>query len=755
MMIRQILQTARQHQQAGRLADAQKLCEQLLLRQPGNPEVLLLSGVLMFQMGRLDQSEQLIRRAIAKDSRRAAYHCNLGVVLVAQERTDDAIAAYRRALALQPDHVSARNNLGNALRAKGRFAEAITEYRHALRLKPDYAEAHNNLGNALRENGQLDEAIASYTKSLELMPNQPEAFYNLGTALRGKGDMDGAVAALQRALSLKSDYTDAYNNLGNVLRDKGDWDGAIAAYRHALTLNPRMGLALFNLANVMRDKGDALDEVIAAYRQAAQLRPNDPEVLRGLGCALRLGGEPEAAVDMLKKAVLLRPDSADAYNDLGNALKGLGRLDEALESYDRALAAQPQDWTALSNRIFLIHYHADYDGARILQEHREWDRRFAQPLKDEILPHANGRDPERRLRIGYVSPDYRRHCQSCFTIPLLSHHDHSQFEIFCYANVPMPDEITRRIQTYADGWRSTVKMSDAQVAEMVRADGIDILVDLTMHMCDCRPLAFARKPAPIQVAWLAYPGTTGLAAMDYRFTDPYLDPAGSDVNYSEQSIRLPDTFWCYDPLTDEPEANPLPALTTGRITFACLNNYCKVTDRTLALWAGVLAAVPQSRLILLCPPGEHRKMVLKKLNVEADRLEFLGYQPRLQYLHSYHRIDVGLDTFPYNGHTTSLDSLWMGVPVVSLMGQTAVSRAGFSQASNLGLAEELVARTPQEFVALAARLAGDLPALSRWRSTLRRRFEQSPLMDGRRFARGVEAAYRDLWKRWCQNHDPA
>ena len=294
---------------------------------------------------------------------------------------------------------------------------------------------------------------------------------------------------------------------------------------------------------------------------------------------------------------------------------------------------------------------------------------------------------------------------SFFTIPLLSHHDHRQFEIFCYADVLRPDAVTERLRGYADVWRSTVGLSDQQLADLVRSDQIDILVDLTMHTADNRLLVFARKPAPVQVTWLAYPGTTGLSTIDYRLTDPYLDPPGLfDAFYSEESIRLPDTFWCYDPLTDQPPVNALPALENGFITFGCLNNFCKVNDGCLALWAQVLRAVPQSRLLLRAPRGQAREHVLARLEQEgiaASRVEFADRQPRLEYLKLYQRIDLGLDPLPYNGHTTSLDAFWMGVPTLTLVGKTVVGRAGWSQLCNLGL-KELAAETPEQYVALAA-----------------------------------------------------
>jgi predicted O-linked N-acetylglucosamine transferase (SPINDLY family) len=285
-------------------------------------------------------------------------------------------------------------------------------------------------------------------------------------------------------------------------------------------------------------------------------------------------------------------------------------------------------------------------------------------------------------------------------------------------------------------------------------DRIDILVDLTMHMSNGRPQLMARRAAPVQVAYLAYPGTTGLMSIDYRLTDPYLDPPGeTDANYVERSIRLPDTFWCYDPLTEQPVPNSLPAIHEGRITFGCLNNFCKVTDRTIALWSRVLRAVEDSRLVLLTPAGEHRLRLLEQfraVNVESARIEFVEHRPRSKYLELYHRIDVCLDTIPYNGHTTSLDSLWMGVPVVTRVGRTVVGRAGYSQLSNLGLSE-LVAWSDDQFVSIATDLAGDREKMAELRATLRERMENSPLMNADRFARSIEAAFRQMWRGWCQD----
>ncbi len=342
---------------------------------------------------------------------------------------------------------------------------------------------------------------------------------------------------------------------------------------------------------------------------------------------------------------------------------------------------------------------------------------------------------------------------SFFMVPLLSNHDHNQFEIFCYAQVSRPDLMTERLRGYADVWRNIVGVSDERAADLVRSDRIDILVNLKLHTGDNRLLVFARKPAPVQVTWLGYPGSTGLSTIDYRITDPYLDPPGLfDAFSSEEALRLPDTFWCYDPMTEQPSVNALPALEAGMITFGCLNHFCKINDGNLALWAQVLQAVPKSRLLLQAPRGPARDDVLARLHrggIAATRVMFADKRPRPEYLKLYHQIDLGLDPLPYNGHTTSLDAFWMGVPVLTLLGKTVVGRAGWSQLCNLDL-KELAAETPEQFVSMAARLADDLPRLQELRRSLRPRMSQSPLMNAGLFATQMEQAFREIWRRWCE-----
>jgi predicted O-linked N-acetylglucosamine transferase (SPINDLY family) len=754
-ILHQALQTAIRHHEAGRLAEAEHLYRQILTRQPNHAQSLHLLGVIAHQVGCHTEAVDLISRAIAiLPDNDAAFHCNLGEAYRFLGQFDLAIAAYSRAIQLKPDYAAAYSNMGIVFNEKDRGDEAIRCFSRAIQLQPT-TEAYNNLGIALAGLGRLDQAVAAYFRAIQMKPDSAEAFSNLANVYRHQGNFDEAFAAYARAISLKPQFVSAYVNYGSALIDRGQPGEAITVLSAAVRLHPADALVRNNLGIALNAQRK-YDAAAAAFSEAIRLKSDYAPAWYNLANVRKEQGSLDSAIGLYLKAIELQPDYPEAFSNMGNARMAQGLLDDALACYDQSIALRPCDPALHGNRLYALHYHPSHDGRSILREHLAWGHLHARPLQLKIRPHENERSPDRRLRIGYVAPDFRDHCQSLFTIPLLSHHDRDHFEVLCYSGVLIPDAVTERIKRCADVWRNIAGMSDDAVAELIRQDKIDILIDLTLHMSGNRLLVFARKPAPVQVIWLGYPSTTGLATIDYRFSDPYLDPP--DVNppvqdefYVERTLRLPDTFWCYDPLTSEPAVNDLPALAKGRITFGCLNNFCKVNETVLDLWAGVLKAVPDSRLMLLAAEGSHRQRTRESVamrQIDPERIEFVEYRPRNEYLEHYHRIDIGLDTFPYNGHTTSLDSFWMGVPVVTLAGQTAVGRAGLSQLGNLKLTE-LIAPTPQQYVEIATRLAEDLPHLAELRGQLRGRMKASPLMDAERFARNIEAAYRQIWRHWC------
>jgi predicted O-linked N-acetylglucosamine transferase (SPINDLY family) len=663
----------------------------------------------------------------------------------------------RQVLQSAPDHPGAWHLLGLIAARTGRNDLAIDHFREAVRLDPNRAEAHCRLGYALLRKGDPESAVASLQRALAINAGYPEAHHCLGAALLSLGRPREAATHFEQAVRLRPGYIGAHLDLGNALREQGRLEEAASSYAQAVWLRPDHADARNNLGNALMDLG-RWDEAEAHLREAIRLRPDEARAAYNLGLLLWTRGRVSEAEASYREAVRIDPGDHRAHLNLGNALKDQGRIDEAIASYRTAVGLDPDNPAYHDTLILAMHYHPAYDQRTIGEECRRCARRHAERFAREICPHDNRPDPERRLRVGYVSPEFRDHIDGWLLAPLLRNHDHDRFEVVCYARVARPDAHTERLRGLVDSWRDTAGLSDRQTADLIRDDRVDILVDLKSHTANGELLVFARKPAPVQVTWLGYPGTTGLSTIDYRLTDPYLDPLGLfDACYSEESVRLPETFWCYDAPADSPPVNPLPAMDSGAITFGCLNNFCKVNDGCLTLWAEVLRAVPGSRLLLMAPRGparDHVQSVLGQRGIAADRLGFVEARPRSEYLKLYQRIDLVLDTLPYNGHTTNLDALWMGVPVLTMLGRTVVGRAGWSQLCNLGL-EDLAAETPEAFVALATRLAGDLPRLWGLRGALRPRMSESPLMDAPRFARHVEQAYRRIWRRWCEGRREA
>jgi len=735
--------------QASRPESALPLLERAAAAAPGESRHHIGLGQVRQSLGQLSGAAEAYRRAIDIDPESSDVHFALGNVLQSLGGYADAIPAYERAVELQPDSFAALNNLGNCLQRCGRFHEAAAAYARALTLRPAEAGAMANLGTVLQEIDRADEAITLLRAALDLQPTQVAHAVNLGIALCRRREFAEAQSILRRALDQDPHSADAAFNLGNALHGLGRSQDAADMYSQALQQRPGFVDASINLGNMQREMGQ-FTAAAASYEAALKAQPDSVVAMNNTGALLRTLGRFDEAEDMLRRGLRVSPRHAALYDNLGSVLKDAGELDAAIDCFRQSLSLEPSNPATHSN----LAYAQSFQSAQprpILEECLRWNSRFA--AVPRLEPHRRPNSSPRRLRIGYVSADFRDHCQTLFTTPLLSHHDHGAFDIYCYSSVERPDEQTRHLATYADVWRDVRALDDAALADCIRADNIDILVDLTMHMARGRLLAFARKPAPIQVAWLAYPGTTGIGAMDFRVSDPRLDPEGFDDHYSERTIRLPDSFWCYDPLTAEPKVNTLPALERGYVTLGCLNNPCKLTDSTVRLWSRVMQAVPTSRLRILAPSGRHGQRVVQRLTLQGiapDRVELVPYRARAEYLRYYHDIDLGLDTFPYNGHTTSLDSLWMGVPMVTRVGATSVGRGGLSQLFQLGLTG-LTADTDEAFVERAVELCGNLPKLARLRTHLRERLERSPLMDGPRFAQQMESAYRSLWQQYTSS----
>lgn len=610
----------------------------------------------------------------------------LGTALVVQGK--DGTQALQKAVALLPGDVESHSNLGNALKAQGRLAQAAASYQRAAELKPDFVAAHFNLGIALNELGRCAEAIASYRRALQLQPDLVDGYFNLGIALKDAGQLQEAVASYRQVLQRKPDHVGAHCNLGLVLKDLGQYDEAVASLRRALAL---------------------------------------------------------------------QADLADAHNNLGNLLKDLGRLDEAVASFRQALVCRPEFAEAHSNLIFTLNYVPGQDATVLLNE----ARRYGALVTQRASPYtswANTRDAARPLRIGLVSGDLGNHPVGYFVegvLAALRQQAAGRLALIVYASHADNDALTERIKASCQGWCSAVGLPDQQLAEQIRSDRIDILIDLSGHTGYNRLPMFAWKPAPVQVSWLGYFATTGVDAIDYLIADPWTLPDTDVPHFTEKIWRLPETRLCFTPPEADVAVSALPALSKGHITFGCFNNLTKMNDGVVALWSQVLQAVPGSQLRLKAKQLDEASVkqdVLSRFaeqGIEASRLALEGRSPRADYLGAYKQVDIGLDPFPFTGGTTSAESLWMGVPVLTLAGDRLVSRQGVGLMMNAGL-PDWVAADADDYVARAVAHAADLPRLAALRSGLRQQVQASPIFDAQRFAPLFEAALRGMWAQWCE-----
>jgi protein O-GlcNAc transferase len=613
--------------------------------------------------------------------------------------------------------------LARQYRHEGRRDAAAKVCRNLLAEDANQTEVLSFLGVLELEAGRPADAVPLLERAVALSPESVAKFANLGLAYGQSGALRKAADTLERALRIQPDFPELSLNLGLVRLDLGEHLAAIELITRVLERKPDFLPAKRALAKAWARHGEA-------------------EAKRG---------DPASAIVSFQKSIALDPSVGRVHRGLGVSWLRVGNLARGLSSLQRAFALEPALADAECKYVFYSAFSPGIGADELLGIAGGYSEHHLRALRDRQRPHPQGRSPERPLRVGYVSADFREHTLRLFVRPVLLYHDRGQFEVHCYPSVKAPDTWTDRLRELADSWHEVATLSDAELAEKIRSDRIDILIDLSMYMDGQRRRTFAEKPAPVQIAWFAYPGTTGAEGVDYRITDPLLDPPGAALPYSERSLWLPHSFWCYDPASEQPAVNDLPALASGRVTFGCLNNFLKVNPAVLELWGRVLQSVPDSELLLLAPSAWAREFAqseLEKQGVSPKRVHCQGLKWRADYLELYHRIDVALDCFPYNGHTTSFDAFWMGVPVVTLLGKTIVGRAGLCQAHHLGL-RELIAETPDEYLRIASGLARDLPRLRALRSELRSRLTRSPLMDGEGFTRGLEHAYREAWRDFC------
>jgi predicted O-linked N-acetylglucosamine transferase (SPINDLY family) len=684
-----LLKLASQHYQAGNLQQAADIYKKILTKHPENINILNLLGVTYSHLRRYDCALRYLERALHLESNFPETYNNLGIVFCHQRRLDDAITSFHKAIDLNSNFTSAYNNLGITFQEKGDLDAAVACFKKALQTDSGYDNARYNLATALQEKGQFDDAIAYFQELLKSNPHDPETYNNLGVALRKKGQLDDAIACFQKALQLNNAQALTHYNLGYTFMKQ---------YR--------------------------LEEAVESFRSSLQIDP----------------------------------DSTVTLENLGNALVQQGKLDEGELFYRRAIQRKANYVTPYQALLMIMNYRSRYDPETVFAQHLAFAKQHAEPLFPREFIYSNDCSCPRRLKIGYVSPDFRKHSVAYYIEPLLAAHSHEDFEIYCYSDVSGPDEITKRIGGNADHWHSIVGVSDERVANLIRSDAIDILIDLAGHTANNRILVFARKPAPIQASWIGYPATTGLSTIDYKIVDHITDPPGlTEQYYTEELIRLQGCFLCYLPYSKSPEIGELPALKNGHVTFGSFNNFAKVSSGVISVWARILKKIPESRLIMKAKSFADRVARQTALSsftregITEDRITLLSRVPSIKgHLDTYNGIDIGLDTFPYNGTTTSCEALWMGVPVITLAGNTHASRVGVSILSNVGL-PELVARTPDEYVTLAVDLARNVNRMQSFREHMRDMMVHSPLCDARGFTEQLEMCYRMMWDKWCRS----
>jgi protein O-GlcNAc transferase len=658
-----------------------------------------------------------------------------------------AESAYRALLKLEPNHAAAWSNLGAVLIRNGHMPASIECYQRALVADPTFADAHFNLGNAHRRADQLAEAVERFRECVKLNPQHLQAHYNLGVVLVTLGQIPDAEQAFRSAVQLERAVGEAHLRLGDVLLRLGRPAEGVVEFRKYSDAHPTDPKGLYNLALALANDNKPADSTPLLHA-ALKLKPEYAEAHNALGLGLELLGRKDDAAHHYELAVKFKPTLADAWSNLGINLSEQGRCEDAIAAINKSLEHRPNAPAIHSNLLLLLNYSAQYTAEQIRDQHFAWGERFSRPEQPRPTPHLP-HDPDRRLRIGYISADFRQHTVAGFAEALLTHHDRARYEVFAYSAVQRSDDVTERLSKVADHWYSVAGLPESDSADRIHDDKIDILIDLGGHTAGNRLITFACRPASVQATVFGYPNTSGMAAMDYRISDPVSDPPGATEHlYQEELLRLPEVAWVYRPPVDAPPVTPLPALSRKQFTFGCLNNSAKISDACLELWAKLIQSTPGTRLVLMAGQSAAGLRRLNdrfmKAGILRDRIQLVNRLPKQQYYEQYGEIDLALDPFPYNGGVTTCDALWMGVPVLTVAGSNYVARQGVMQMLTLGLSE-FVAGTSQELIHLAKMWMGKRAELAEIRNSLRDRLATSPLCDGRRYVRHLEAALRTAW----------
>lgn len=771
------------HHQAGRLPDAERLYRLFLTHQPNQPDAHHNLGVLAMQTGRVEEGLPHLKEALDIDPANGQYWLSYARGLLSAGCIEEAHATLQTAIdrglgdesarLLQARIVAARAGASASpsvpppdrradpvtplfvLLKAGRHAEMEAAARTLSRQYPDHGKIWRLLGVALSMQGRDPEAVAALEEASASCPNDIEIWYDLAALFARLGQPDKALPCYARGVEIDPARAEIWLDYSACAHALGHFEEACRHARRALALKPDYAEAYNNLGFSLSELGH-LQEAVTSYRRALELKSDHALIHNNLGNALKGLGQLQAAVASYRQALELKPDHAQIHGNLGNALHDLGQTREAMASYRRALELKPDDAMAFSGVLFCLSHTENVDPAVVFAEHLAFGERFETPLRAQWRPHGNDRTLDRTLRLGFVSADLYNHSVAYFIEPVWRVLDQTKLELHVYNNRFQEDAVTTRLKNLVRHWRQVERLSDQELAECIRADGIDILFDLSGHTSHHRLLTFARKPAPVQVTWIGYPGTTGLRAMDYKLTDLSAPPRTFDHLYTEKFACLP-AATSFEPAASAPEINALPALARGFVTFGSFNRTNKLGHQVIALWSRVLRALPTARMLIGSVTDDGLKAsfteTFARHGIDPDRLEFHPRVGLRDYLQLHHEVDIMLDTFPYTGGTTTNHALWMGVPVLTLTGPSRVHYQSARVLWRLGL-PEWVTSTEDEFVSRAAHWTTHLSELAMLRAGLRERFNNNALYRPETMARNFEKAMRIMWERWCAGLPP-
>ncbi len=737
--INKLLQKAINQHKANNFQEAEKLYKQILENEPNHPDANHNMGVLATQFSKHNIAVQFFQKALSQRPNDENFKKNL-----------------RNALShLQKKEQPSQNEIQHLvnLYMEGEYTEALALSQKMTRDFPNFGFGFKILGSLLKKLGRIQDALIAMEKSVELTPNDAEAYFNLGNTLKELGKLSEAEACYRKAVEIKPDYVDAYFHLGNTQYEIGKILESGISYRKTIELKPEYVIAYSNLGSVLKQLGK-LSEAEACYRKAVEIKPDYAEAYSNLGVTLQELGKVTEAETSCRKAIELKPDYAEAYYNLGNTLQELGKLTEAETSFCKAIELNPDFIYAYNNLLLGLNYNSELDTAYYIQ----WATKFGEMVSkkvDQKFTDHNMILKGAKLKVGFVSGDFRNHSVGYFLENFLSHL--SGIELVAYHSSHEEDALTNRIKPYFSKWIPIHGKNDKEVADIIYSDNINILIDLSGHTKNNRLAMFAYKPAPLQISWLGYSASTGVAEMDYYVGDNYVARKEEESSFTEKIYRLPNCYLCFSPPYDAPDIDTLPAIKNGFITFGCFNNLNKINNEVIALWSEILINIPSSKLFLKSKQLNDQKVQdtlyqnFEQYGINRDKLILDSYSPtRKELLATYNKIDIALDPFPYTGTTTSVEALYMGVPVLTLKGDKFISNVGESIMHNIKMSD-WIAKNKDEYVKKAKDFSFNILHLAEIRAKLRDKSLNSPLFDGQGFANDFQDGLMKMWEMYLSD----